>query len=224
MAASAALLARGADGQAIEVSLLAGAFSLQTGGIMRHKKMTSLCHGPQDPLGPIPCYRLFEASDGRNPRIIYMSVNAFGNHGPDFDQPGFDPLLQARSGVMAAQGGPHGHPVYLTCAICDYGAAMLSAFGCVLALNARRQTGRGQFCETSLLQASDCLPGRRVHFLQRPPRYGVWRRRVSWPLGPQPLLSMRRRRLALSRRGRRPRLGFNAPPLRIGSPLDRCRA
>jgi crotonobetainyl-CoA:carnitine CoA-transferase CaiB-like acyl-CoA transferase len=90
----------------------------------------------------------------RNPRLVYMSVNAFGNHGPDHNQPGFDPLLQARSGVMAAQGGPHGHPVYLTCAICDYGAAMLSAYGCVLGLAARRHTGRGQFCETSLLQAS----------------------------------------------------------------------
>ncbi len=52
-------------GQAVEVSTLAGAFSLQTGGIMRHEKMTSLYHGPQDPLGPIPCYRLFEAADGR---------------------------------------------------------------------------------------------------------------------------------------------------------------
>jgi CoA:oxalate CoA-transferase len=55
---------------------------------------------------------------------------------------------------MAAQGGHHGHPVYLTCAICDYGAAMLSAFGCVLALRAREITGRGQFCETSLLQSA----------------------------------------------------------------------
>jgi len=96
----------------------------------------------------------YETVNARNPRIIYVSVNSFGNQGPEHDQPGFDPLLQARSGVMAAQGGPHGHPVYLTCAICDYGAAMLSALGCVLALNARERTGRGQFCETSLLQAS----------------------------------------------------------------------
>jgi formyl-CoA transferase len=44
--------------------------------------------------------------------------------------------------------------VYLTCAICDYGAAMLSAFGCVLALRARELTGRCQFCETSLLQSA----------------------------------------------------------------------
>jgi crotonobetainyl-CoA:carnitine CoA-transferase CaiB-like acyl-CoA transferase len=96
----------------------------------------------------------YESLAARNPRIIYMSVNAFGNHGPEHNQPGFDPLLQASSGVMAAQGGHHGHPVYLTCAICDYGAAMLSAFGCVLALRARELTGRGQFCETSLLQSA----------------------------------------------------------------------
>ncbi len=96
----------------------------------------------------------YESLAARNPRIIYMSVNAFGNRGPEHNQPGFDPLLQARSGVMAAQGGHHGHPVYLTCAICDYGAAMLSALGCVLALRARQLTGRGQFCETSLLQSA----------------------------------------------------------------------
>ena len=96
----------------------------------------------------------YESLAARNPRIIYMSINGFGNRGPEHNQPGFDPLLQARSGVMAAQGGHHGHPVYLTCAICDYGAAMLSAFGCVLALRARERTGRGQLCETSLLQSA----------------------------------------------------------------------
>ncbi len=66
-AAVAAILARGANGagQLVEVSLLAGAFSLHTGGILRHEKMTTLYHGPQDPLGPIPVYRLFEAADGK---------------------------------------------------------------------------------------------------------------------------------------------------------------
>ncbi|HUN57412.1 MAG TPA: CoA transferase [Candidatus Binataceae bacterium] len=96
----------------------------------------------------------YSALSTLNSRLIYMSVTAFGNRGPEHDQPGFDPLLQARSGVMAAQGGHHHHPVYLTCAICDYGAAMLSALGCVLALQARNRTGRGQLCETSLLQSA----------------------------------------------------------------------
>ncbi|MBV8136916.1 MAG: CoA transferase, partial [Deltaproteobacteria bacterium] len=104
-----------------------------------------------------------------NPRIIFMSVNAFGNHGPEHDRPGFDPLLQSYSGVMAAQGGPHGHPVYLTCAICDYGAAMISALGCVTALYARERTGRGQFCETSLLQASMALQAGEFNFYRGRP-------------------------------------------------------
>ncbi len=99
----------------------------------------------------------YESLAMRNPGLIYMSVNGFGNEGPEHNQPGFDPLLQARSGVMAAQGGPRQHPVYLTCAICDYGTAMLSAFGCLLALRARQSGGRGQFCSTTLLQASMAL-------------------------------------------------------------------
>jgi crotonobetainyl-CoA:carnitine CoA-transferase CaiB-like acyl-CoA transferase len=96
----------------------------------------------------------YETLAARNPRLIYVSVSAFGSAGPQHNQPGFDPLLQARSGAQAAQGGHHGHPVYLTTALCDYGAAMLSALGCVLALRARQLTGRGQLCETSLLQSA----------------------------------------------------------------------
>ena len=96
----------------------------------------------------------YESLSAINPRLIYMSVNGFGNRGPEHNQPGFDPLLQAYSGLMAAEGGHHQPPLYLTCAICDYGAAMLSAFGCVLALRARERLGRGQLCETSLLQSA----------------------------------------------------------------------
>lgn len=104
-----------------------------------------------------------------NPRIIYMSVTGFGTHGPDAEQPGFDPLLQALSGVMAAEGGHDRPPLYLTCALCDYGAAMLAALGCVLALYARQRTGRGQYCETSLLQAAVAMQaGEFVFYPGRP--------------------------------------------------------
>jgi len=96
----------------------------------------------------------YQSLSAINPRLIYMSVNGFGKRGPEHNQPGFDPLLQARSGLMAAEGGHGQPPLYLTCAICDYGAAMLSAFGCVLALRARECLGCGQLCETSLLQSA----------------------------------------------------------------------
>ena len=71
-AAVAALIARGAgaDGQLIEVPLLAGALSLQTGTIISHPKLVALyAEGANDPLGPIPSFRLFQAADG-----LYMFV------------------------------------------------------------------------------------------------------------------------------------------------------
>lgn len=96
----------------------------------------------------------YETLSQLNPRLIYATVTAFGSNGPDHDQPGFDPLLQSRSGIMRAQGG-HGHPpFYLTCGVCDYAAALLTAYGVTAALYARQRTGKGQRVETSLLNAA----------------------------------------------------------------------
>jgi crotonobetainyl-CoA:carnitine CoA-transferase CaiB-like acyl-CoA transferase len=89
-----------------------------------------------------------------NRRLIYATVTAFGSSGPEHDQPGFDPLLQARSGIMRAQGGHEHPPFYLTCGVCDYAAALLTAYGVSAALYARKRTGKGQRVETSLLNAS----------------------------------------------------------------------
>ena len=89
-----------------------------------------------------------------NPRLVYGSLTGFGSSGPRGHEPGFDPLLQARSGLMMAQGG-HGHdPVFLACAVCDYGAGLLCAYGVMAALFARQRSGRGQLVETSLAQAA----------------------------------------------------------------------
>ena len=89
-----------------------------------------------------------------NPHIIHASVTGFGADGPDYNQPSFDPLLQARSGVMQAQGGHAQPPFYLTCGVCDYAAATLTAYGVSAALYARNRTGKGQHIETSLANAA----------------------------------------------------------------------
>ena len=88
-----------------------------------------------------------------NPRLVYCSVTAFGSSGPYVDRPGFDPLLQAMSGMMALQGfgGP---PQYLRIAVTDYYTASLAAQAMITALFVRERTGRGQRVETSLLHGS----------------------------------------------------------------------
>ncbi len=95
----------------------------------------------------------YETLSRINPRLIYCSVSAYGQEGPYRSKPGFDPLLQARSGAMAFQGGASRPPVFLVLAISDYGAACLGAYGVSLGLLARARTGRGRKIETSLLRA-----------------------------------------------------------------------
>jgi crotonobetainyl-CoA:carnitine CoA-transferase CaiB-like acyl-CoA transferase len=112
---------------------------------------------------------------GLNPRLIYCSVTAFGSTGPYVDRPGFDPLLQAMSGVMALQGAG-GPPQYVRVAITDYYTASLAAQAILAALFVRERTGHGQRVETSLLAAALSLqagnvvdyPGRQSVFRDNP--------------------------------------------------------
>jgi len=89
-----------------------------------------------------------------NPRIISASINAYGATGAEAHLPGFDPLLQARSGMMAAQGGRGQEPVFHSVAINDVATAAVTAFGVIAALHARGITGEGQNIETCLAAQS----------------------------------------------------------------------
>jgi crotonobetainyl-CoA:carnitine CoA-transferase CaiB-like acyl-CoA transferase len=96
----------------------------------------------------------YEALKAVNPRLISCSSNTYGARGPDARRPGFDPLIQAESGLMAAQGGGPNEPVFHTIPVNDVAAAALTAFAIIAALNARETTGRGQAVETSLAGAN----------------------------------------------------------------------
>ncbi|OYU70307.1 MAG: hypothetical protein CFE28_10090 [Alphaproteobacteria bacterium PA2] len=95
----------------------------------------------------------YEALKAVNPRIISGSINAYGATGSRAERPGFDPLLQAEGGMMAAQGGDD-EPILHTIAVNDTATAAVVAFGVIAALNAREQTGAGQEFRTSLMAQS----------------------------------------------------------------------
>jgi len=88
-----------------------------------------------------------------NPRIISCSVTGYGPTGELSPDPGFDPLVQARSGLMNAQGGDT-EPVFYQIPVNDTGSAMAAAFGMVAALYARERTGVGQEVLTCLANQS----------------------------------------------------------------------
>lgn len=111
----------------------------------------------------------YDALAARNPRVVSASVTAYGDHGPHAKDPGFDPILQARSGMMTAQGGA-GEPVFHTIPVDDVSAGVLAAFGVCAALVARNRTGRGQRVTTSLAAASVFMQnGELVRYDGRPP-------------------------------------------------------
>jgi crotonobetainyl-CoA:carnitine CoA-transferase CaiB-like acyl-CoA transferase len=88
-----------------------------------------------------------------NPRIISCSINAYGDRGDRMRLPGFDPLLQAEGGMMAAQGGLD-EPILHTIAVNDVATAAVVSFGVIAALNRREITGEGQEVLTSLMAQS----------------------------------------------------------------------
>lgn len=82
--------------------------------------------------------------------IILTTITAFGTGGPDSDRVGFDGVAQASCGGMYLS-GPPGQPTRSTVSFMDFGTASLAAFATVAALMARRQSGKGQHVEASLL-------------------------------------------------------------------------
>lgn len=90
----------------------------------------------------------------RNPRLVYCDITAFGSRGPKQDWPGYDPVLQAESGIMALTGHRDGPPSRLGVAAIDLGTAMWAAIGIQAALRTRDQTGRGELVEVSLYETA----------------------------------------------------------------------
>ncbi len=104
-----------------------------------------------------------------HPGIITLSIAGFGEHGALAHKPAFDPILQAMSGMMTAQGGDS-DPAFATIPINDVAAAVIAVLGIALALYHRGQTGQGQRALTSLVAASVLMQsGELVRFAGRPP-------------------------------------------------------
>jgi crotonobetainyl-CoA:carnitine CoA-transferase CaiB-like acyl-CoA transferase len=125
-----------------------------------------------DNLRPATATRLGIASTdlhATNPRLVHCSVSAFGTKGSWAPRRGFDPLVQALSGLLHAQGGDD-IPMIATMPVHDIGGGTVAAFGTLAALYAREHTGQGQVVQTSLAGVSVMLQsGELVSYRGRPP-------------------------------------------------------
>ena len=105
-------------------------------------------------------YRLgidFDSLQKINPRVILASISGFGQDGPYRDRPGFDQIAQGMSGLMSVTGLPGQGPVRTGAAIADLAAGLFAALGVMTALLERETSGKGQWVQSSLLQAGIAL-------------------------------------------------------------------
>ncbi len=88
----------------------------------------------------------------KNPRLIYCNLGAYGEEGPLNRHTGYDPLMQAFSGIMAVTGEQDRPPVRVGPSIIDQGAGMWCVIGILSALLGRNESGLGCRVDTSLFE------------------------------------------------------------------------
>lgn len=97
-----------------------------------------------------------DLADG-NPALVYCSISGFGQDGPYATRGGYDLIAQGMTGIMSVTGEADGDLVKVGVPVCDLNAGTLGANGILAAYIHRLRTGRGQYLDTSLLEAGISL-------------------------------------------------------------------
>jgi crotonobetainyl-CoA:carnitine CoA-transferase CaiB-like acyl-CoA transferase len=98
----------------------------------------------------------------RNPRLVYCSLSAFGPKGPMQKNGGYEPMVQAFSGLFSVNGYPDRPGVRIGTSVLDLGSAVWAALGCIAGLLQRERTGKG--CEVNASLYETALGLLTVHF------------------------------------------------------------
>ncbi len=98
----------------------------------------------------------YETLSAENPRLVYASISGYGHDGlPEYVQlAGYDVVMQGVSGLQDITGDPGGPPYKTGVAISDLLTGLTAYQGILLALYARERTGRGQWVDISMQDAT----------------------------------------------------------------------
>ena len=94
----------------------------------------------------------YQSVSRRHPGIIYGEITPFGTGGPRALEPGYDPLMQALTGIMSVTGHPGDPPIRVGVSVIDMTAGLWLAIGTLAALNMRSESPMGHKVSVSLYE------------------------------------------------------------------------
>src|ERR1700742_40956 len=86
------------------------------------------------------------------PRLVHCRISGFGADGPRGGNPGYDAIIQAMTGMIAATGAPESGPMRIGVTVGDLPPGFPAASAIWRALWERQRSGLGQFLETTLYE------------------------------------------------------------------------
>ncbi len=92
----------------------------------------------------------YETVAARNPGIVYCSIAAFGQTGPEVHRPAHDLAVEALAGTVSLNLGNDGEPTNPMMPAADLTASLLALSGILMALYRRRDTGKGDYVDISM--------------------------------------------------------------------------
>lgn len=93
----------------------------------------------------------YEQLKAYNPAVVCAFLTGFGRSGPRADQPAYDYIVQALSGMAALGGEPNGPPTRAGVSVVDFSAGLAAAVAILAGVHRARETGVGCDIDTSLL-------------------------------------------------------------------------
>ena len=131
-----------------------------TGGQALLRKMVATCDVLIENfrVGTMARYGLdYQSLRKLNPGLVYCSITAFGQEGPEAAAPGYDAMIQGRGGLMSvtgvADGEPGEGPQKVGVAMADLTTGMYAVAAIQAALLARYRTGEGQYIDMALFDS-----------------------------------------------------------------------
>ncbi len=89
----------------------------------------------------------------RNPRLIYASIAAFGQTGPESARPAHDLAIQALAGTLSLNLDAEGAPANPGLPVADVTGSMVALAGILMALYRRETSGRGDYLDVSMMDS-----------------------------------------------------------------------